>query len=319
MIKIQKLQKQFGSTEVIKGLDLHIKKGEIYGIAGQSGSGKSTLLRCINGLITYDGGSIKVDNKEVKDFDKNQIRIFRKDVGMIFQQFSLLDRLSVYDNISLPMKMWKYEKKEINKKVEELAEIIGISDKLSYMPYELSGGQKQRVAIARALTMNPKIILSDESTSALDPKTTKSILGLLDEVNKKFGITIVLVTHQMEVIREICDNVSVMENGVFTAVGSPKDVFFNQEDRLKNLLGENRISLPSEGVNIKLMLNQNSDEKYAISDISHVLDTRVMIVDGAVYKFRNGEFGKFIINFDRTKIESIKKILNEKHIEWKFL
>lgn len=319
MIKIQKLQKQFGSTEVIKGLDLHIKKGEIYGIAGQSGSGKSTLLRCINGLITYDGGSIKVDNKEVKDFDKNQIRIFRKDVGMIFQQFSLLDRLSVYDNISLPMKMWKYEKKEINKKVEELAEIIGISDKLSYMPYELSGGQKQRVAIARALTMNPKIILSDESTSALDPKTTKSILGLLDEVNKKFGITIVLVTHQMEVIREICDNVSVMENGVFTAVGSPKDVFFNQEDRLKNLLGENKISLPSEGVNIKLMLNQNSDEKYAISDISNLLNTRVMIVDGAVYKFRNGEFGKFIINFDRTKIESIKKILNEKHIEWKFL
>lgn len=305
--------------DVIKGLDLHIKKGEIYGIVGRSGSGKSTLLRCINGLIPYDGGAIKVDGEEINNFDKKRIRKLRKDIGMIFQQFSLLDRLSVRENISLPMKMWKYDKEQINKKVEELSEIIGISDKLNYMPYELSGGQKQRVAIARALTMNPKIILSDESTSALDPRTTSSILKLLDEVNKKFGITIVLVTHQMEVIREICDNVSVMENGVFTAQGSPKELFFNQEGKLKSLLGENKISLPSEGINIKLMLNQNADEKYVISDISHKVNARIMIVDGAVYKFRSGEYGKFIINIDKSKVEDIKMILNEKNIEWKIL
>jgi D-methionine transport system ATP-binding protein len=319
LIKIKGLQKSFDNVQVIKGLDLEIKKGEIYGIAGQSGSGKSTLLRCINGLIPYDGGSLAVDDMEVKDFDKKELRKFRKDIGMIFQQFSLLDRLSVYDNIALPMKIWKYNESDIDKKVKKLVQIIGIADKLNSMPYELSGGQKQRVAIARALTMNPKIILSDESTSALDPKTTSSILSLLGEVNKTFGITIVLVTHQMEVIREICDNVSVMENGIFTASGTPAEVFFNQEDKLTNLLGENKIFLPHNGVNIKLMLNQNTDEKYIISDISNLLNTRIMIVDGGVCKYRSGEFGKFIINFDKVKFKEVISVLNEKNINWKLV
>jgi len=319
LIKIKGLQKSFDNVEVIKGLDLEIKKGEIYGIAGQSGSGKSTLLRCINGLIPYDGGSLAVDGMEVKDFDKKELRKFRKDIGMIFQQFSLLDRLSVYDNIALPMKLWKYNESHIDKKVKELVQIIGIADKLNSMPYELSGGQKQRVAIARALTMNPKIILSDESTSALDPKTTSSILSLLGEINKTFGITIVLVTHQMEVIRKICDNVSVMENGIFTASGTPAEVFFNQEDKLTNLLGENKIFLPNNGVNIKLMLNQNTDEKYVISDISNLLNIRIMIVDGGICKYRNGEFGKFIINFDKGALNEVINLLNQKNINWKLV
>lgn len=319
MIRIKGLEKSFDNTQVIKGLDLEIRKGEIYGIAGQSGSGKSTLLRCINGLIPYDRGSLLVDGVEVKDLNKSELRKFRKDIGMIFQQFSLLDRLSVYDNIALPMKMWKYDESAINKKVKELVEIIGIADKLNSMPCELSGGQKQRVAIARALTMNPKIILSDESTSALDPKTTSSILSLLDEINKKFGITIVLVTHQMEVIREICDNVSVIENGVFTTSGTPAEVFYNEEDKLANLLGENKIFLPNTGTSIKIMLNQNTDEKYVISDISNLLNIRIMIVDGGVCKYRNGEFGKFIINFEKEKSNEVMNILNEKNINWKLV
>lgn len=319
MIRIKGLEKSFDNTQVIKGLDLEIRKGEIYGIAGQSGSGKSTLLRCINGLIPYDRGSLLVDGVEVKDLNKSELRKFRKDIGMIFQQFSLLDRLSVYDNIALPMKMWKYDESTINKKVKELVEIIGIADKLNSMPCELSGGQKQRVAIARALTMNPKIILSDESTSALDPKTTSSILSLLDEINKKFGITIVLVTHQMEVIREICDNVSVIENGVFTTSGTPAEVFYSEEDKLANLLGENKIFLPNTGTSIKIMLNQNTDEKYVISDISNLLNIRIMIVDGGVCKYRNGEFGKFIINFEKEKSNEVMNMLNEKNINWKLV
>lgn len=319
MIRIKGLEKSFDNTQVIKGLDLEIRKGEIYGIAGQSGSGKSTLLRCINGLIPYDRGSLLVDGVEVKDLNKSELRKFRKDIGIIFQQFSLLDRLSVYDNIALPMKMWKYDESTINKKVKELVEIIGIADKLNSMPCELSGGQKQRVAIARALTMNPKIILSDESTSALDPKTTSSILSLLDEINKKFGITIVLVTHQMEVIREICDNVSVIENGVFTTSGTPAEVFYSEEDKLANLLGENKIFLPNTGTSIKIMLNQNTDEKYVISDISNLLNIRIMIVDGGVCKYRNGEFGKFIINFEKEKSNEVMNMLNEKNINWKLV
>lgn len=203
MIEICDLNKSFGELNVLKNINLTIPTGEIYGLVGRSGAGKSTLLRCMNGLEGYDSGSVKIDGIEVKDRDKDEMRDLRKEMGMIFQTFSLVSRRSVYQNVALPLKCWKYPKQEIDKRVKELLELVEITEKVDERPEVLSGGQKQRVAIARALALNPKILLCDEATSALDPKTTQSVLNLLQDINRKLGLTIVVVTHQMEVIRRL--------------------------------------------------------------------------------------------------------------------
>ena len=213
MIKIQNLNKYYGDTQVLKDVNIEISKGEIFGIIGHSGAGKSTLLRCINGLEKYQEGSLTVQGKEVKDLNDSEIRNLRKNLGMIFQHFSLLERRTVFENVALPLECFKYSKAEIEKRVNNLLEIVGLSDKKDVKPRNLSGGQKQRVAIARALALEPKVLLCDEATSALDPNTTKSILTLLEDINKKLDITIIIVTHQMEVVKQICTRVAVMEDG----------------------------------------------------------------------------------------------------------
>jgi D-methionine transport system ATP-binding protein len=238
MITAHSISKSFGTTHVLRGLDLAIGKGSIYGLAGRSGAGKSTLLRCINGLEGYDGGSLVVDGTDVKTLGRREMMAFRKNIGMIFQQFSLLERLSVYDNVALPLKCWKYGTRTIDAKVRELLEIVGITEKIKQRPRELSGGQKQRVAIARALTMDPHILLCDEATSALDPKTSQAIMNLLKEINGSMGITIVVVTHQMSVIRGLCKEIAILENGRIAASGLVEDVFREQPRALKNLMGE---------------------------------------------------------------------------------
>lgn len=225
MIEINKLCKSFGSLEVLKDISLTIQTGEIYGLVGRSGAGKSTLLRCINALEPYQSGSLKIDGTEIKGLNKQQIRELRKGIGMIFQQFSLIERRSVYKNVALPMKCWKYDKNIIDKRVRELLELVEISDKIDARPSTLSGGQKQRVAIARALALDSHILLCDEATSALDPKTTQSVLHLLRDINQKLGLTIIVVTHQMEVVREVCDTISILENGKISAAGAVKEVF----------------------------------------------------------------------------------------------
>ena len=225
MISIKGVNKSFDKSEVLKDISLDIRKGEIFGLVGHSGAGKSTLLRCINGLEKYNDGSIKVNDLEVKLLTSKEIRSFRKDLGMIFQHFSLLERRNVYENVALPLECWGYSKEDKEKRVNELLELVGLKDKKNSRPKELSGGQKQRVAIARALALNPKILLCDEATSALDPKTTKSILSLLREINEKLDITIIIVTHQMEVVKEICERVAIMEDGQVLAVGNTEDLF----------------------------------------------------------------------------------------------
>lgn len=233
MIEITNLRKSFGDLEVLSDINLKIMDGEIYGLVGKSGAGKSTLLQCINGLENYDSGSLKVNGTEVSSLDKQQMRLFRKDVSMIFQLFPMLTRKTVYENIAFPMRCWKYNKQQIDDRVKELADIVGIADKLQQKPAALSGGQMQRVAIARALSMNPRILLSDEATSALDPTTTKSILHLLREINEKLGITIIIVTHQMEVVREVCEKVSLLENGRIVASARWMNCFLNQPEALE--------------------------------------------------------------------------------------
>ena len=193
MVEIVGVNKSFENTSVLQDINLTIKDQEVFGLVGPSGVGKSTLLNCLIGLETYQSGSISIDGVKLETLSDLQMRQFRKNMGMIFQNFSLIGRKDVFHNIALPMECWKYTKSEIKDRVEELAELTGIQDKLKNRPSELSGGQKQRVAIARALTMNPKYLLCDECTSALDPKSTIAILDLLKDLQKHFGITIIMI------------------------------------------------------------------------------------------------------------------------------
>lgn len=238
LIKATNLDKYYDeNTHVLKDISFEINKGDIYGLIGMSGAGKSTLLRCMNGLIPYDSGSLTVDGREVKDIQGEDLRHFRKGIGMIFQHFALLERKTAFQNIAIPMQSWGYSKAEVNDRVNELLKLVGLEHKSDRKPRNLSGGEKQRVAIARALTMEPNILLCDEATSSLDPNTTLQILDLLAEINQKLDITIVVVTHQMEVIQRICNRTSVLENGNINITGDTAEIFNSKPEALLRLLG----------------------------------------------------------------------------------
>lgn len=236
MIKISHVEKIYdtpsGKVHALKGIDLNIAKGEIYGIIGLSGAGKSTLVRCINMLERPTSGNVFVDGQDMTKLSEDELRTARKNIGMIFQHFNLLSSATVYDNIAFPLTLSKVPSDEIKKKVEPLLELVGLKDKAKQYPAQLSGGQKQRVGIARALASDPKILLCDEATSALDPQTTKSILALIRDINKKFALTVVVITHEMQVIKEICDKVAVISDGVIAEKGSVLDVFTNPQHEI---------------------------------------------------------------------------------------
>ncbi|MDY2881392.1 MAG: methionine ABC transporter ATP-binding protein [Romboutsia timonensis] len=318
MIRIKGVNKYFGNTQVLKNINVEINKGEIFGLVGHSGAGKSTLLRCINGLESYDDGSITVNNKEIKDLTSKELREFRKDLGMIFQHFSLLERLNVYENVALPLECWGYSKEEINKKVDELLRLVGLENKAKNKPKHLSGGQKQRVAIARALALNPNILLCDEATSALDPNTTKSILSLLRDINKKLGITIIIVTHQMEVVKEVCNKVAILKDGKVLECGDTEELFLNHSECLKELLGEEEV-VPNSGVNIKLFFPKEFSNGYIITSMARSLDIDFSIVWGKLEKFRDDVLGSLIINIPQDKKEQVINYLNSTDVKWEVL
>lgn len=216
----------------LDGINLEIEKGDIFGIIGYSGAGKSTLIRGINGIEKPTKGSITVMNQEINQLSAKELREFRKKTGMIFQHFNLMPSRTVFDNVSLPLKKSNLTSAEKKERVEELLEYVGLLEKANSYPEQLSGGQKQRVSIARALVHNPEILLCDEATSALDPKTTKSILALLKELNKTLGITVVLITHEMTVIKEICNKVAVIDGGKILESGNVFEVFIHPEESL---------------------------------------------------------------------------------------
>ena len=294
MIKIQNLNKYYGDVQILKNVDMEISKGEIFGIIGHSGAGKSTLLRCINGLEDYRDGSLTVEGQEVKGLNEKEIRELRKDLGMIFQHFSLLERKTVFENVALPLECFKYPKEEIEKKVMNLLELVGLADKKDAKPRNLSGGQKQRVAIARALALEPKVLLCDEATSALDPNTTKSILALLQDINEKLNITIILVTHQMEVVKQICTKVAVMEGGKVLEIEDTEDLFLNNTEGLKALIGDEQIVLP-EGTNIKIIFPKEIANQNIITNMARTLDFDFNISYGKLEKFREDVLGSLII------------------------
>jgi D-methionine transport system ATP-binding protein len=229
MIKIEAVSQRFhgaqGAIEAVRDVNLEIRKGEIFGIIGRSGAGKSTLVRAINLLNRPSAGRIVVDGKDLTALPAAALRDARREIGMIFQHFNLLSSRTVAANIALPLELAGTPKAEIDKRVEALLELVGLQAQRDRYPAQISGGQKQRVGIARALANNPKVLLSDEATSALDPETTRSILALLQKINRELGLTIVLITHQMEVIKDVCDRMAVMDAGAIIEQGNVIDIF----------------------------------------------------------------------------------------------
>lgn len=243
-IEIKNLNKEFEANgtvvQALSNINLSIEKADIYGIIGMSGAGKSTLVRCLNYLERPTTGEVEIDGKKLGNLSEKQLREERGNIAMIFQHFNLLMQKNVLSNVCFPLRIKKIGKREAEKKAYELLEMVGLKDKAKTYPSQLSGGQKQRVAIARALASDPQILLCDEATSALDPQTTQSILALLKDINKKYGITIVIITHQMSVIQEICNRVAIIESGKLVEDGTVDDIFANPKSKAakKLILGE---------------------------------------------------------------------------------
>ena len=246
IIEINNVSKTFdvkkSNIHALQNITLSVEEGEIFGVIGLSGAGKSTLVRCMNLLEKPTEGEVIVDGKNLVALPAKELRLMRREIGMIFQHFNLLMQRNVLDNVCFPMEIAGVRKREAREKAKKYLDIVGLSEKAKAYPVQLSGGQKQRVAIARTLASNPRIILCDEATSALDPQTTGTILSLLKQINKDYGITVVVITHEMRVVEEICDRVAVLDHGKLAEIGPVKEVFDNPKtNAAKSLLLERKI------------------------------------------------------------------------------
>ncbi|SFU60560.1 methionine ABC transporter ATP-binding protein [Butyrivibrio sp. M55] len=322
MIQIKNVKKTFNKTEVLKGVNIDIEKGEIFGIIGQSGAGKSTLLRCINGLESYDEGAIVVDDVTVDIKNKKVLRNLQKRMGMIFQGFNLLERLDVYQNVALPMKFWGIPTNtpEAKEKILNLIKLVGLEEKVHSKPRELSGGQKQRVAIARALALDPDFLLCDEATSALDPEITKGILALLQKINKEMGITIIIVTHQMEVVKQVCQKVAFLSGGKVLAVGKPEQLFvWPKEREIREFLREESDKLPTTGINLKLFFFGEGNQRPIVTEMSRELQTNFNICWAKLEDFREDVYGSLVLNMEEKDLEKACAFLDSKNVTWEVI
>ena len=327
MIKIQNLYKEFtiGKEKLtaVKNLNLEIEKGEIFGIIGLSGAGKSTLIRCINRLEEPTEGKIVIDDVDITSLDKEALRITRKDIGMIFQHFNLLAQKNVYDNIAFSLNLSKMDKKKIERRVDELLKYVGLEDKKYAYPSTLSGGQKQRVAIARAIANNPKVLLSDEGTSALDPQTTKSILSLLNRIRKEMGITIVMITHQMEVVKEVCDRAAIMEDGEIIEINTVENLFREPKTKTAHKFinsmhtnVEEEIINPDDfkGTIVRLSFLGSTAKEPIVSQVIRRFNININILSGNIDKLQTSSVGHLIVELtgDSEEIDkSLKYFKNQ--------
>ena len=318
MIQIRDVTKSFGTNEVLHGVSFDIAEGDIFGIVGHSGAGKSTILRCLNGLETYDAGSIKVMDREVAALDAPGLKLLRRDMGMIFQNFNLLSRKNVFDNIAFPLKVWGVPEKETRARVHELLDLVELPEKKDQRVTSLSGGQMQRVGIARALALNPKIILSDEATSALDPRTTLSILDLLQDINKRFNRTIVVVTHQMEVIKRICNKVAILEQGRVIACGDTEELFMHPPKGLQHFIRDEYTVMP-EGINLRVVFPQHTAEQSIIADIARETGADFSIIGGQIERYRDDMLGILMLNVQEQHLAVMQKALTAHGLLWEIM
>ena len=318
MIEIRGVTKSFGTNEVLHGVSFDIAEGDIFGIVGHSGAGKSTILRCLNGLETYDSGSIKVMGREVGALDAPGLKLLRRDMGMIFQNFNLLARKNVYDNIAFPLKVWGASEADTRARVNELLDLVELPEKKLQRVTSLSGGQMQRVGIARALALNPKIILSDEATSALDPRTTLSILDLLQDINKRFNLTIVVVTHQMEVIKRICNKVAILEQGKVIACGDTEELFMHPPRGLQHFIRDEYTVMP-EGINLRVVFPRHTAEQSIIADIARETGADFSIIGGQIERYRDDMLGILMLNVQEQHLAVVQKALTAHGLIWEFM
>src|SRR5471032_1786819 len=306
-----------GSVHALQGIDLAIQRGVVFGIIGRSGAGKSSLIRTINRLKQPSSGRVLIDQVDIGEYDEDRLVTLRRRIGMIFQHFNLMSAKTVWQNVELPLKVASVPKLQREQKVRELLELVGLQDKHKAYPAQLSGGQKQRVGIARSLVHDPQILLCDEATSALDPETTQSILGLLRDINKRLGLTIVLITHEMAVIREICDRVVVLERGRIVEQGPVWQVFGNpQHEVSKTLLAPLQHGLPEELQN-RLQLTQTSADaalvlrlQFTGSDTDEpdlaalfsALGGRVRLLQGGVERIQGHALGQLLLSVSGSSL-----------------
>ena len=316
MIQLSHIEKTYdspsGPVKALKGIDLTIERGEIFGIIGLSGAGKSTLIRCINMLERPTAGKVIVDGQDMTAMSEKELRKARKNIGMIFQHFNLLSSATVYDNIAFPLRLSHTPEEEIKKKVLPLLDLVGLADKAHQYPSQLSGGRKQRVGIARALASEPKVLLCDEATSALDPQTTRSILELIQDINRKLSLTVVVITHEMQVIKDICDKVAVIENGVIAEQGTVLEVFTNPQkpitkDFISVLLsnelpaafrgGEvSKTPLPGAYLLLRLtFIGESADDPVLAGMIRKFPEIEVTMLFGNLDQIKSTPFGRMII------------------------
>lgn len=316
MIEIVNLRKTYlskkATVNALNGIDLTIEDGEIFGIIGVSGAGKSSLVRCINMLEKPTSGKIFINSTDITTLKPRKLREARKGIGMIFQQFNLLSNSTVYENIAFPLKLSRAPLWIIKKRVEYLLDVVELKDKMNSYPSELSGGQKQRVGIARALAGNPKILLSDEATSALDPLTTESILNLLKNINKELGITIVVITHEMDVIKKICSKIAILEKGRILDCGSVIDVFKNRKSGILDTFSDNMpfpINLSAmDGKLLKISFNPDNAEKPLISMMIKKYNVDASILSGNIERISNSSFGTLFVSINGPDEEIGKAI-----------
>ncbi|MGL5123252.1 MAG: methionine ABC transporter ATP-binding protein [Fusobacteriaceae bacterium] len=311
MITIKNLNKKYNNSfYAVKKINLKIEKGDLFGIIGLSGAGKSSLLKMINKLETPTSGEIIINGEDILKINKKKLLERRKKIGMIFQHFNLLSSKTVKGNIAFALEVCGWEKKKIDERVKELLKLVDLEDKEESYPSQLSGGQKQRVAIARALANSPDILLSDEATSALDPKTTKSILNLIRNIQKKLGITVVLITHQMEVIRDICNRVAIMSNGEIIESGLVHEIFLQPKNEItKELISylpiEEKKEIEFQKIKGKKILKLNfigtAANKPIISDIIKKYGIDINIISGSIDELITMRIGHLIIELNGSE------------------
>ncbi len=331
-ILIQDVSKTFetkdGSVQALNHVSLSIETGDIYGIIGMSGAGKSTLVRCMNFLEVPSEGKVLIDGKSLSEFSLKELRKEREKIGMIFQHFNLLMQKNVLENVCFPLYIQGKKKAEARAKALELLEIVGLADRAKAYPAQLSGGQKQRVAIARALASDPQILLCDEATSALDPQTTSSILELLQDINQKFGITIVIITHQMSVVREICTHVAIMKDGEVKEQGLVEEIFSHPKSQVaKELISkdsgndvESKKLTQSEiqdGEIVRIVFSENSAFEPVIANLILTFHEPVNILKANTKNVGGVAKGEMILQFmsDSTNVPEMKKFLTERGLE----
>ena len=307
MIRLEGVTRRYrsaaGERTALDAVDLEIGKGEVFGVVGRSGAGKSTLIRTINRLETPDAGKVFVDGQEITVLNPAELRAARRRIGMIFQHFNLLNAKTIFDNVAFPLRLEGRPDAEVKARTSELLERLGLAEHANKHPAQLSGGQKQRVGIARALACGPSVLLCDEATSALDPETTEDILTLLDQLNRELGLTIVLITHQMEVVRRVCDRVAVLKDGKLVEQGATADVFLHPQHPVTRAMlaeGEEAFDasvVPAGAKLAKLTFRGSSTYEPELSRVARSVGVDYSILSGRISRIRGEPYGQLVVAF----------------------